>query len=279
MSKCFDVPFNFDESFIYAIENIRFQKYKVNSFYIHPFAEDYTETNLTAVTTMPTTREEYENWLIKYFKANVNLNLFKMQLILENANTVMNKETLEYYLNFGFSQFSCSNIEQAQVIKEIYPEAEIIGSIFMDISPEKLKLHPEYKDYFNKFVLPFSYNRKIKEIEKLPKDYEYIIIPNANVFLQVDSDIDLRDNLINTQDVPRISDLENFKNLSKIRPIDLKLFYNKNISHFRLWNPNWPTTIILQDLLVYSYPYENYADLSYDENLYNILSKDEEGII
>ena len=24
----------------------------------------------------------------------------------------------------------------------------------------------------------------------------------------------------------------------------------------------------------YSYPYENYADLSYDENLYNILSED-----
>ena len=37
---------------------------------------------------MPSTREEYEKWLINYFKANVDLNLFKMQLLLENPNTL-----------------------------------------------------------------------------------------------------------------------------------------------------------------------------------------------
>jgi len=155
-------------------------------------------TDLTSTTTMPSTREEYEHWLIEYFKANVDLNLFKMQLILENPNTVMDKDTLKYYLNFGFSQFSCSSIEQAQIIKEVYPEAEIIGSIFMNISSEKLEQHPEYQDYFNKFVLPFSYNRNIDAIKLLPDTYEYIIIPNAN--LQIDDNL-TKENFTSLQDL------------------------------------------------------------------------------
>lgn len=264
MPKYFDVPFNFDESFIYAIENIRFQKYKINSYYFYPFTEDYEETDLTTISTMPTTREKYEKWLIKYFQANVNLNLFKMQLILENANTLMDENTLKYYINFGFSQFSCSSIQQAQIIKEIYPEAEITGSIFMDISAEKLKQHLEYKNYFNKFVLPFSYNRDIDAIKLLPNTYKYIIIPNAN--LQI-SDILTQKNFTSMQDLNQLTNEEIYLNSAKIRPVDI-MYFSKYIQQFRLQHPNWATTQILQELIAYSYSYENYPDIEYNQTIY-----------
>lgn len=264
MPKCFDVPFNFDESFIYIIENIRFQKYKINSYYIYPFPEDYEMTDLTSTITIPSTREEYEHWLIKYFKANVDLNLFKMQLILENPDTIMDKDTLKYYLNFGFSQFSCSSIEQAQTIKEVYPEAEIIGSIFMDISSEKLEQHPEYKDYFNKFVLPFSYNRNIDAIKLLPDTYEYIIIPNAN--LQIDDDL-TKENFTSLRDLNQLVDEETYLNSAKIRPVDI-IYFSKYIHQFRLQHSDWTTTWILQELIAYSYLYENYPNIEYNKFIY-----------
>lgn len=264
MPKCFDVPFNFDESFIYAIENIRFQKYKINSYYIYPFSEDYEMTDLTSTITMPSTREEYEHWLIEYFKANIDLNLFKMQLILENPNTIMNKDTLKYYLNFGFSQFSCSSIEQAQIIKEVYPEAEIIGSIFMDISLEKLDQHPEYENYFDKFVLPLSYNRNINAIKLLPNTYEYIIIPNAN--LQIDDPF-TKENFTSMQDLSQLVSKEVYLNSAKIRPVDI-IYFSKYVHQFRLQHADWTTTWILQELIAYSYLYENYPDIEYNRTIY-----------
>lgn len=52
------------------------------------------------------------------------------------------------------------------MIKEIDPSIKIVGSIAMHIDYNKIMLHlKEYTQYFDSFVLDFSYNKNLSKIK------------------------------------------------------------------------------------------------------------------
>ena len=92
----------------------------------------------------------------------------------------MQKDILSSYIKLGFTKFCVGNIEQALIIKDIFPEAEIITSITMHITKEDIENNLElYKELFSSMVLDFSYYKNLNKIRELPKEFKYITLINS----------------------------------------------------------------------------------------------------
>lgn len=148
----------------------------MHSIYLPPFKEHYIaaknfHSNIPDF--LPETLQDYEEH-IDYINKNYST---KIMLLLQQNNYNISNELLKYYINLGITKFCVGSLEQANIIKDILPTAEITGSITMKI--DKDKLAKDNYDAFDNFVLWFPFNRDIQKIIELPKNFKYTLLVNC----------------------------------------------------------------------------------------------------
>lgn len=277
--KPFEIPYNFDKKLIDFL-NIYRPNINIHCIYLPPFELDYSDaakkiTIQFGHQDIPSTIQEYEDHIqyIRNFFPN------KLMLLLQSNKYIMNKKKLSYYIKLGFTKFCVGSIKQAKIIKKIYPNAEIIGSITMKIEPEELNKRINlYKKYFDGFVLWFPYNRNIQKIDALPKDFNYILLVNCGCSIFCDGTHHWFEKTRKMESefykfCPREQCPENkvYEKIVFIKPTHLYLFENK-VAYFKLQGRESTTQHIIQDIIMYTTNIDAYA-VTKEHDIYQTYNK------
>ena len=258
--KIFEIPYNFDKKLIDNLYQINPSGELYHSIYIAPYFYDYNSAkkyythynNIDMSKQQDISREEYESH-INYIK---QYNPDKLRLLLQQNNMCISIDLLNYYINLGFKKFCVGNIKQANIIRNILPDSEIIGSITMKIMPNDL-LKEKYK-VFDGFVLWFPYNRKLSIIKQLPKKYKYILLVNCDCNINCNGTHHwLASSKKEEQNIkcPNHNPiLCNWFNQIRINPYDLPIF-EPYIAYFKLQGREFTTEYLINDIKKYSKQY------------------------
>lgn len=245
----FELPYNFDKNLILGYQLLGIDIDKIDCIYVPPFIKDYQTIlrNGGEDTYTLLTHEEYLDH-IQYINS-----IFpgKLQLLLQKTKKEDNMPAslIKKYLDLGFHNFCVANIEQAKIIKEIDPSVKIVGSIAMHTTYDKIMSNFEmYKNYFDSFVLDFSYNKNLAKIKQLPREFEYMILVNSRCNIHCDGDRHWWhwDNYKCPGVYPTIP----YGESCLIRPTDLYIF-EPYIKVFKVQDRGWPTAEILTSAAFY----------------------------
>lgn len=282
MRKPFEIPYNFDTKLIDFLE-IYQNNITLHCIYLPPYKKHYRcakyyhsgNAGISVEDSCPETLELYEMH-IKYINSKFP---GKIMLLLQQNNIMMQEDLLKYYFLLGINKFCVGSLEQAKIIKNLFPDEniEIIGSITMKIN--KAKLTKEYEKYFDGFVLWFPFNRDIKRIKELPSNFKYILLINCKCCTFCDGthhwlapSKEAEHNLYCPRSILDGSDISKvFKDLIFIRPNDLYLFDNY-ISYYKLQGREYTTDLIISDIIYYTTNYKYYLiDEKFDDinDIYN----------
>ena len=269
INRLFEVPYNFEKNLIFTLKTMNFSDQWIYCFYLPPFHKDY-QTIVRGPYDMvqELDRIGYQNH-INFLLKNQYEN--KLQLLLQSTKTEKNmpKNIVQEYIKLGFTKFCVGNIEQGLIIKDIFPEAEIVGSITMHTTKEDIENNLKlYKDIFTSLVLDFSYCKNINKIKELPKEFKYIMLVNSlcNINCTGDAHWAQKDGIY--PECPGILPMLHDFNLScLIRPMDLH-FFDSYIFAYKIQDRGWPTQQIVRDLVLYTTDYKPYPNILYDEALY-----------
>lgn len=266
----FEIPYNFDKNLINGLQILNIIPNQINCFYMPPFPEDYIGIIRRYDIIEPLyklNRQEYESHINYINKVYPN----KLQLLLQQTDekSAINFENkLSYYINLGFNNFCVGSIKQAEIIKKHLPNANIIGSITMNINNEKLN-NSIYMQYFNGFVLNFQFSRQLNNIKKLPKNFYYILLINAQCYNKCNGTFHWQAKYEDNFNCPYLEERQKFMTNCLIRPMDLFIF-DPYISVYKLGDRGAPTFIILHDLILYNTnKYNIYPNIVYSEDIYN----------
>ena len=186
----------------------------------------------------------------------------------------MGKELIEYYRNLNISKFCAGSYDQAQLIKDIDKNINVVGSITMQINlKELIEKKEQYKNAFDSFVLTFKHSRNLEEIKKLPRNFSYILLINSfcnkNCGGKQHWNYNYKDQLgvkcpgIYSGQKSKVS----WENCALIRPMDLG-FFDPYIDVYKLQDRGWPTSAIIRDYILYTTNYDLYPNIIYNEDLY-----------
>lgn len=260
--KKFNIPYNFDFNLLSGLNILNIEEESIYCIYMPPEESDYKTIQKNDVLPYGTEYLEHINIINSQFPN-------KIQLLLQQPNKLISKKKLEKYINLNISKFCVGSIEQAKIIKEILPKADITGSIVMHITKEKLEQDKEdYLKYFNNFVLDFSYNRDIDKIYNLPKDFNYTLIINSCCNSKCQGDFHWFYNGSENFECP-YKDKISWSETSIIKPSDLPLF-DPYINNYEIEGRGFPTFSILANLLLYgNNNFKGYfPELIMDESIY-----------
>lgn len=272
----FEIPYNFDQQLIDVLYILDSTGETYHSIYIPPYYKDYDsakkyynhpETKENKIKSQCIKRKEYEEH-IKY------INQFfpnKIMLLLQQNTIILNQYFINYYLKLGITKFCVGSIEQAKIIKQLCPQAEITGSITMKISFDDIQHNKEMEQYIDNIVLWFPYNRNIDLIKKLPQKYKYILLVNCGCSIHCDgtshwfADLEYEKQI--QKYCPKENKEHNWQDVIKIRPMDLHMF-TPYISYFKFQGREYDTSRIIKDICIYSENYSIYPGIDYNDNLY-----------
>lgn len=268
----FEFPYNFDKKLIEILNILEGNKNNtIHCIYLPPLLKDYPSilrTGEQANLLNQMSEKEY----ISHIQYINNYFPNKIQLLLQKTDYILNKEKIEWYHNLGINKFCVGTIEQAKIIKEVNPKAEIIGSINMHITKKDLETNNELEKYFMGFVLDFSFGRKYNEIVTLPNKFKYIILVNSYCNNKCDGThhwmYQYKKNSQEMKCPGILQDKSQWNNSVLIRPMDLKLWY-PYISIFKIQDRGWPTADIIKNYILYTSDYNLYPGINYDINIYN----------
>lgn len=192
----------------------------------------------------------------------------KLQLLLQRTDGyLMPSYLIKKYIGLGFRNFCVGSLEQAKIIKEIDPTIRVVGSIAMHIEPGDItKKYDLYKQYFNAFVLDFSYNKNYLKIKILPKGFEYMLLANSRCNIHCDGD----HHWWGTENMycPGVATSEHdFYDSCVIRPMDLYLF-DPYIHVYKIQDRGWKTEWILREVVLYSTNYGVYPNIKANSSIY-----------
>lgn len=274
--KAFEIPYNFDKQLIkYLIKfdpvgelyhSIYIPPYHedyhaAKKFYIHPDGKDMRNQQIIS-------REEYEshvNLIRQYYPT-------KLMLLLQQNDICIDVNLLKYYINLGFTKFCVGNVKQAQMIRNVLPNSEIIGSITMKIMPQEL-YEDKYK-IFDGFVLYFPYNRKLSVIKTLPQNYKYILLVNCdcNIYCPgthhwfASEEYEQQYSFCPNDNIH----INDWTNRIRIEPQDLSIF-EPYITYFKLQGREFTTDYLIMDIEKYikNYPTEILDEEKYENKNYS----------
>ena len=271
--KQFEIPYNFDLNLIIALHKLNIADL-FHCIYIPPYWEDYVSAKYNYIhhnginmqNNKKMTREEYE-FHVAYINAYFP---DKLMLLLQQNNQCISNELLSYYYNLGFRKFCVGNIEQAKKIKLLYSQVEIIGSITMKIMPKDLT--DKKYNIFDGFVLWFPYNRNLKMIQSLPKNYKYILLVNCDCSIYCQGSHHWFANHQEEQ-LLNCPKPKTWENIIRIDPCDLSLF-DPYISYFKLQGREYNTNELLKDIILYTTDFK-YLNPSFkiDQNKYQMIGE------
>lgn len=270
MIRKFEIPYNFDPLYIDTLVSCKLTGPEIAMIYMAPFHEDYT----TIIRKDPynsrlLTREQY----VAHIKKVKSVFEGRMQLLLQNKTAILPIEKLKWYIDLGFTSFCCGNPAQAEIIKKYNDKLTIIGSIVLHIEQEDLtrQLNAKKYEYFDYFVLDFSYGRDITKIKFMPENKKYLILVNAICHSHCDGDhhwnVKSSDEHIACPGKYGVEH-KNFSQTVWIRPMDLK-YFDPWISIYKIQDRSWPTFEIIRDLILYTQDYSLYPGIEYNEGLYD----------
>lgn len=265
--KPFEIPYNFDKHLIDLLVSIDPSGNSFHCIYMPPYRKDYISAKYNYIHRSGTNmREQQEMSKEEYLSHVQNIREKmpnKLMLLLQQNEGCISKEMLKEYIDLGFSKFCVGNIQQAEIIREIYPESEIIGSITMKVMPQDLE-NSKYK-IFNGFVLWFPYNRDFDMITELPNQYRYIMLVNCGCSVYCDGTHHWF-SLDEKVKCPKANYPHEMKDIIYIDPKDLYLF-EPYISYFKLQGREYTTKEIIQDIFLYRFDYK-----TFNPNLNNTIS-------
>lgn len=246
----FELPYNFDKELILGYQLFGIDPNEIDCIYMPPFIKDYQSIlrNNHEDTYTQLSHEEYidhVNYINTQFPG-------KLQLLLQktNSNNVMPEDIVKKYIQLGFKNFCVGSIEQARIIKTIDPSIKIVGSIAMHIDKNKIyENFKEYIQYFDSFVLDFSYNKNFPKIKQLPKYFEYILLANSRCNINCEGDRHWWGDG-KSHNCPGIYPNIDHNKSCLIRPVDLYLF-EPYINVFKLQDRGWSTQMILREVALY----------------------------
>lgn len=269
----FEIPYNFDTQLIDLLDILCNNKQEINCIYLPPFLSHYQTILRSGEQAEFLSQINLSDYEFHIKKINDHFS-GKIQLLLQNENLILEKNILDIYINkYHITKFCIASIEQGKIIKSLLPEAEITGSISMNINQNKIENNfILYKQIFNKFVLPFSFCRNYDAIQKLPKDFQYILLINAYCSKKCSgkehwfSNYTLEENIYCPGIMGNYNGIK-WKNGTRIRPMDLNLF-KPYISVFKIQDRGWPTQDIIRDYILYSTDYSIYPNIEYKKEIY-----------
>lgn len=244
----FELPYNFDKNLLLGYKLLDIDPNSIDCIYVPPFLKDYQTILRCEDRYVTLSYEEY----IDHIKYINDMFPGKLQLLLQQIKEEnnMSSSLIQKYIDLGFKNFCVGNIEQAKIIKKIEPDAKIVGSIAMHITNEKLISNFNiYKEYFDSFVLDFSYNKNLARIKQLPKDFEYMILVNSSCNIHCEGDRHWWWHEKSPK-CPGIYPDVPYGESCLIRPTDLKVF-EPYITVFKLQDRGWPTERILNAAAFY----------------------------
>ena len=268
----FEIPYNFDPQLIetlFILDDVN--NSFVNCIYLPPYLYDYQTilrnpeqaNNLSHMS-----RKDYEKHLTLINTKFPN----KIQLLLQNPNIILDKQSIEYYNQLGINKFCSGSGQQSQIIRSTIPDSNIIGSISMKITKEDILKHPEYKELFDGFVLHFPYSKNIKLLQEMPNQFYYLILINAfcNVHC-IGTNHWFNSYKPGADEIhcPGLYDGQKVKwnDTALVRPMDLDIF-DPYIKIFKLQDRGWPTNDIIRDIVLYTTDYSLYPNIVPDFSLY-----------
>lgn len=252
--RTFEIPYNFDKQLINFLADFNPSGELYHSIYMPPYHEDYHAAK--KFYTHPggedmenqqiMSRQEYEshiNHIKHYFPT-------KIMLLLQQNNMCIDIDLLYYYIDLGFTKFCVGNVEQAEVIRNILPNSEIIGSITMKIMPQDL--YNERYEVFDGFVLWFPYNRKLSVVKSLPLKYKYTLLVNCdcNIYCSGTHHWFASKEYEQNVQCPNMTEKNGWMNQIRIEPYDLPIF-EPYISHFKLQGREFTTDYLINDIKRY----------------------------
>ena len=264
----FEFPYNFDKKLLYILQTFTSGN-DINCIYLPPYLKDYQTILRTAEQAEQLdkmSRQEYEDHL------NFINSLFpnKIQILLQKTNIFLNAELVKYYINLGVKNFCVASIEQAKIIKQIDSTINIVGSIAMQITQEKIINNlQEFSLYFDSFVLPFSASRQLSELKKLPKNFNYILLINSLCSIKCNGKNHWNFDYKEDKEIfcpGKLGEIP-WNESAKIRPMDLG-FFDPYISVYKIQDRGWPTEDILRDYVLYTSEYDNLPGIIYNTNYY-----------
>ena len=261
----FEIPYNFDKNLIYGLEILNVNFDVIKFIYVAPFMEDYIgvyRENTNGKNKL--TREEYEDH-IKFLAEKMP---GKLQLLLQRPKDLMSEEKLKWYIDLGFTNFSCGSINQAKIIKNIDQNLTTVSSITMHIDDGKLLTNLEYGKYFNEFCLDFSYCHNIQAIKMLPPYYNYMLLINSLCNCHCDGTHHWFHNPLDGEmHCPgKLGDI-GFNDSCLVRPMDLD-YFDPYISTYKLQDRSWSTADLLRDIVLYTTEFSIYPGINYNEGAY-----------
>lgn len=248
--KQFEIPYNFDYELISALYKLNIPD-AFHCIYVSPYWEDYISAKYNL--SHPNGKDMNDNKKLnrqEYEKHIFHIDLHfpnKLMLLLQQNNYCISKELLIYYHNLGFHKFCVGNLEQAEQIKQLYPNDEVIGSITMKIMPQDLQ--DNKYEIFDGFVLWFPYNRNLPIIKQLPKKYKYVLLVNCDCNIYCPGTHHWFASKEDEQ-ITRCPGNNNWENLIRIEHRDLQLF-EPYISYFKLQGREFCTFQIIREFLSY----------------------------
>ena len=259
----FEIPYNFDPKLLAGLNLLRFYPDIISSIYLPPYELDYPSIRRNDI--MPDEKEHFRQleMIQSQFPG-------KIRLLLQqpNDNYLMTGELLNKYLQFGITKFCVGSLNQAKEIKNILPEAEIIGSITMNINKEKIENNKiEYLQYFNSFTLNYTYNKNLTKIQQLPNYHKYTLIVNSRCSSECEGRKECFDSKYNNFKCPYITQNNSFKESSIISPISLS-FFDNFIYSYKIVERGDITSNILHTLIIYNYNYDYFSDIKIDISFY-----------
>ena len=278
--KPFEIPYNFDTKLIDALYILQPSGDSYHCIYMPPYYEDYEAASHYLTHTLydqnmaTIQRELTRKGYIEHVQYINKIFPHKQMLLLQRQDQIMDKTTLRFYLGLGFTKFCVGTIEQAKIIKSISLNFEVIGSISMKITKEKLNKNPDYFKYFDGFVLFFPFNRNLNKIKNLPKNFKYVLLVNCDCNIRCPGEqhwfASKENELIGNVNCPNdfyTNNIADWSEIIRIRPMDLPIF-DDYISYYKIRGREFPTSTIFMTLCTYMADYSFYPGIVYDEKLY-----------
>lgn len=272
-----EIPYNFDKKLIDCLKVLDSDGVMYHAIYMPPFAEDYHSAKRYHVNQnffehvdmkelLYQTRDEYESH-VSYINAAYP---GRLMLLLQQPNLLISDKMLQYYIDLGFTKFCVNSKEQAKQIKAKSSEYEVICSIVHNISKEELESDPEI-NVFDAFVLPHCFNKDIDAIKALPKNYQYILLVNSDCSVHCRGDFHWLANQDQEANISKLCPRHRFqhywKDITKIRPIDLPVFF-PYLRKFKLLGREKTTSALLREIVLYTTSYKFLPNCQPDETLY-----------
>lgn len=166
------IPYNFNAVLVDKIKDIKARHNDIEYFFYLPCSNKDGYNTRQNYMTEPASWEEYIHH-IKYIKNQG----FDFEVLFQQPGQILKKDVLQRYIDLGATRFTFYEDENASLLKKIDSNLYTCASITKVLRPDQID--KSILSMYDEICLFFWYNRNIKYIDNLPKDFNYSILPNT----------------------------------------------------------------------------------------------------